>query len=73
MDVKIPAHVKESAHRHVAMLDLTASMECSLVYVGRPPARAAACASQTRPVYFFMYMTTVDGIIPARFAAAASS
>jgi hypothetical protein len=65
----------------VAMLDLTALRECSLVYVERPLARAvaslipgyAACASRTRSVYFLMYMTTVDGIIPARFAAAASS
>jgi hypothetical protein len=33
----------------------------------------SAGASRTRPVYFLMYTTIVDGIIPARSAAAASS
>ncbi len=32
----------------------------------------AARASRTRPVYFLMYTTIVDGIIPARSAAASS-
>ncbi len=69
------------AARYVAMLNLTTLRECSLVYVERSAARPAAslmpgqaaCASRTRPVYFLMYTTIVDGIIPARLAAAASS
>jgi len=69
------------AARHVGKLNLTALGECSLLYVERSAVRSAASlmpgqaarASQTRLVYFLMYTTIVDGIIPARFAAAASS
>ena len=35
--------------------------------------QAGASSRRTEPGYFLMYTTIVDGIIPARFAAAASS